>query len=183
MHLLLCLDQHLFVILIYLQYVYCSAIISLVPSHVCVLLCRFHPEGMCTDLRKFIDGPSSYLTLPDELKSAIEAITYIAEALQAEKDYTAVSLYVLSYDLFAFLFIGSFFTLFLTFAPFFLFLSSLYHYTSSCTSAYYFPSPSSPPSFLSISFSLSSIHLSPSSHLSSNHPSHYSSTLITSSPS
>lgn len=47
---------------------------------------------MCTDLRKFIDGPSSYLTLPDELKSAIEAITYIAEALQAEKDYEAVSL-------------------------------------------------------------------------------------------
>lgn len=46
---------------------------------------------MCTDLRKFIDGPSSYLTLPQELKSAIEAITYIAEALQAEKDYEAVS--------------------------------------------------------------------------------------------
>ncbi|KAK0131618.1 Acetylcholine receptor subunit beta [Merluccius polli] len=42
-------------------------------------------------MRKFIDGPSSYLTLPDELKSAIEAITYIAEALQAEKDYEAVS--------------------------------------------------------------------------------------------
>lgn len=46
---------------------------------------------MCTDLRKFIDGPSTYLTLPHELKSAIEAITYIAEALQAEKDYEAVS--------------------------------------------------------------------------------------------
>lgn len=51
---------------------------------------RFQPEGLCTDLRKFIDGPSSYLTLPDELKSAIEAITYIAEALQAEKDYEAL---------------------------------------------------------------------------------------------
>ncbi|KAF7647235.1 hypothetical protein LDENG_00175400 [Lucifuga dentata] len=50
---------------------------------------RFHPEGMCTDLRKFIDGPSTYLTLPEELKSAIDAITYIAEALQAEKDYEA----------------------------------------------------------------------------------------------
>ena len=46
---------------------------------------------MTTDMRKYIDGPSSYLTLPDELKSAIEAITYIAEALQAEKDYEAVS--------------------------------------------------------------------------------------------
>ncbi|AWP00834.1 putative acetylcholine receptor subunit beta-like [Scophthalmus maximus] len=51
---------------------------------------RFHPEGMCTDLRKFIDGPSSYLSLPDELKSAIDSITYIAEALQAEKDYEAL---------------------------------------------------------------------------------------------
>ncbi|XP_028329717.1 acetylcholine receptor subunit beta-like [Gouania willdenowi] len=51
---------------------------------------RFQSEGMCTDLRKFIDGPSSYLTLPDELKSAIDAITYIAEALQAEKDYEAL---------------------------------------------------------------------------------------------
>nr|XP_040038956.1 acetylcholine receptor subunit beta [Gasterosteus aculeatus aculeatus] len=51
---------------------------------------RFHPEGMCTDLRKYIDGPSSYLTLPDELKSAIEAITFIAEALQAEKDFEAL---------------------------------------------------------------------------------------------
>ncbi|XP_055012472.1 acetylcholine receptor subunit beta isoform X2 [Boleophthalmus pectinirostris] len=50
---------------------------------------RFNPEGMCTDLRKFIDGPSTYLTLPDELKSAVDAITYIAEALQAEKDYEA----------------------------------------------------------------------------------------------
>lgn len=46
---------------------------------------------MCTDLRKFIDGPSTYLALPDELKTAIDAITYIAEALQAEKDYVAVS--------------------------------------------------------------------------------------------
>lgn len=46
---------------------------------------------MCTDLRKFIDGPSTYLSLPEELKSAMEAITYIAEALQAEKDYEAVN--------------------------------------------------------------------------------------------
>ncbi|KAM6949307.1 acetylcholine receptor subunit beta [Aplochiton taeniatus] len=51
---------------------------------------RFQSEGMCTDLRKFIDGPSHYLTLPPELKSAIGAITYIAEALQAEKDFAAL---------------------------------------------------------------------------------------------
>lgn len=70
-----------------------------------IVMCRFQPEGFCTDLRKFIDGPSSYLTLPDELKSAIEAITYIAEALQSEKDYEAVRLFVdfLTYSLIHFL--------------------------------------------------------------------------------
>jgi nicotinic acetylcholine receptor beta-1 len=52
---------------------------------------RYQSEGMCTDLRKFIDGPSHYLTLPPELKTAIEAIIYIAEQLQAEKDFAAVS--------------------------------------------------------------------------------------------
>ncbi|KAJ8389288.1 hypothetical protein AAFF_G00121530 [Aldrovandia affinis] len=51
---------------------------------------RYQSVGMCTDLRKFIDGPSHYLTLPPELKSAIQAITYIAEQLQAEKDYNAL---------------------------------------------------------------------------------------------
>ncbi|XP_051924019.1 acetylcholine receptor subunit beta [Hippocampus zosterae] len=51
---------------------------------------RFQAEGKPSDLRKFIDGPSSYLSLPPELKSAVEAITYIAEALQAEKDYEAL---------------------------------------------------------------------------------------------
>lgn len=61
-------------------------------AHLCVSLHRYQPEGMCTDLRKFIDGPSSYLTLPEELKTAIDAITYIAEALQNEKDYEAVGL-------------------------------------------------------------------------------------------
>ncbi|XP_053089659.1 acetylcholine receptor subunit beta isoform X2 [Pangasianodon hypophthalmus] len=51
---------------------------------------RYQPDGLCTDLRKFIDGPSHYLTLPPELKSAVEAICYIAEQLQAEKDYEAL---------------------------------------------------------------------------------------------
>ncbi|XP_077445181.1 acetylcholine receptor subunit beta [Stigmatopora argus] len=49
---------------------------------------RFQAEGK--NLRKFIDGPSSYVSLPPELQSAIEAITYIAEVLQAEKDYEAL---------------------------------------------------------------------------------------------
>ncbi|KAL4631109.1 acetylcholine receptor subunit beta isoform X1 [Arapaima gigas] len=51
---------------------------------------RYQAEGFCTDLRKFIDGPSHYLTLPPELKVACAAITYIAEQLQAEKDYEAL---------------------------------------------------------------------------------------------
>ncbi|KAF7706521.1 acetylcholine receptor subunit beta [Silurus meridionalis] len=51
---------------------------------------RYQPDGLCTDLRKFIDGPSHYLTLPPELKSAVEAICYIAEQLQAAKDYEAL---------------------------------------------------------------------------------------------
>ncbi|XP_072543532.1 acetylcholine receptor subunit beta [Salminus brasiliensis] len=51
---------------------------------------RYQPDGLCTDLRKFIDGPSHFLTLPPELKSAVEAICYIAEQLQAEKDYEAL---------------------------------------------------------------------------------------------
>ncbi|KAK5848586.1 hypothetical protein PBY51_006186 [Eleginops maclovinus] len=51
---------------------------------------RYNPEGMVTDMRKFIDGPSTYLSLPEELKTAMDAITYIAEALQAEKDYEAL---------------------------------------------------------------------------------------------
>lgn len=66
-------------------------VLTLMCARLCVSLHRYQPEGMCTDLRKFIDGPSSYLSLPEELKTAIEAITYIAEALQAEKDYEAVS--------------------------------------------------------------------------------------------
>ncbi|XP_030636403.1 acetylcholine receptor subunit beta [Chanos chanos] len=51
---------------------------------------RYQPEGMCTDLRKFINGPSHYVTLPPDLRSAIHSITYIAEQLQAEKDYEAL---------------------------------------------------------------------------------------------
>lgn len=70
----------------------CSSLAECCASS-CDVVCvgRFHSEGMCTDLRKFIDGPSSYLSLPEELKSAMDAITYIAEALQAEKDYEAVN--------------------------------------------------------------------------------------------
>uniref|UniRef100_A0A4W6DSW7 Cholinergic receptor, nicotinic, beta 1 (muscle) n=1 Tax=Lates calcarifer TaxID=8187 RepID=A0A4W6DSW7_LATCA len=53
-----------------------------------ILFPKPNSQRACTDLRKFIDGPSTYLSLPDELKSAIDAITYIAEALQAERTMT-----------------------------------------------------------------------------------------------
>ncbi|XP_026884724.2 acetylcholine receptor subunit beta [Electrophorus electricus] len=51
---------------------------------------RYQPDGLCTDLRKFIDGPSLHLTLPPDLKSAVEAVCYIAGQMQAEKDYHAM---------------------------------------------------------------------------------------------
>ncbi len=62
-----------------------------VLMYVISLWYRYQPDGPCTDLRKFIDGPSHYLTLPPDLKAAVDAINYIAEQLQAEKDYEAVS--------------------------------------------------------------------------------------------
>lgn len=58
------------------------------------LSCRYQPDDLCSDLRKFIDGPSHYLTLPPELKTAVDAICYIAEQLQAEKDYEAVRKFI-----------------------------------------------------------------------------------------
>lgn len=100
----------------------CSSLAECCASS-CDVVCvgRFHSEGMCTDLRKFIDGPSSYLSLPDELKSAMEAITYIAEALQAEKDYEAVNP-LISDSLVIFFFchvsICHWFSIFMCFFPF-----------------------------------------------------------------
>lgn len=43
------------------------------------------------DMKKFIEGPSHCLVLPPELKSAMNAITFIAEQLQDQEDYDAVS--------------------------------------------------------------------------------------------
>ncbi|TFJ97435.1 Acetylcholine receptor subunit beta [Platysternon megacephalum] len=39
------------------------------------------------DLRRFIDGPSECLVLPPDLKSAMDAVTYIARQLQEQEDY------------------------------------------------------------------------------------------------
>uniref|UniRef100_A0A674NAW4 Cholinergic receptor, nicotinic, beta 1 (muscle) n=1 Tax=Takifugu rubripes TaxID=31033 RepID=A0A674NAW4_TAKRU len=54
-----------------------------------VFLGRFHSEGLLHRPEEVHRRPQLHLSLPEELKSAIEAITYIAEALQAEKDYEA----------------------------------------------------------------------------------------------
>uniref|UniRef100_A0A8C4SG20 Acetylcholine receptor subunit beta n=1 Tax=Erpetoichthys calabaricus TaxID=27687 RepID=A0A8C4SG20_ERPCA len=44
------------------------------------------PKNFSSDLKRFIDGPSHYVSLPPDLKSAMNAISYIAEQLQAEID-------------------------------------------------------------------------------------------------
>lgn len=51
---------------------------------------RYHIDPFSTDMRKFIDGPSHCLVLPPDLKSALSAITYVAEQLQAQEDYDAL---------------------------------------------------------------------------------------------
>ncbi|XP_042330075.1 acetylcholine receptor subunit beta isoform X2 [Sceloporus undulatus] len=52
---------------------------------------RFHLEAFATDMKKFIDGPSSHsITLPPDLKSAMNAVLYIAEQLQEQDDYDAL---------------------------------------------------------------------------------------------
>ncbi|XP_061444751.1 fibroblast growth factor 11 isoform X2 [Rhineura floridana] len=51
---------------------------------------RFQPEAFPTDMKKFVDGPSHCIALPPELKSAMDAITYIAEQLQEQEDYDAL---------------------------------------------------------------------------------------------
>ncbi|XP_053118877.1 acetylcholine receptor subunit beta isoform X2 [Hemicordylus capensis] len=51
---------------------------------------RFQPEAFSLDMKKFIEGPSHCLALPPDLKSAINAITYIAEQLQEQDDYSAL---------------------------------------------------------------------------------------------
>uniref|UniRef100_A0A8C4SE93 Acetylcholine receptor subunit beta n=1 Tax=Erpetoichthys calabaricus TaxID=27687 RepID=A0A8C4SE93_ERPCA len=47
---------------------------------------RYQAENFSSDLKRFIDGPSHYVSLPPDLKSAMNAISYIAEQLQAEID-------------------------------------------------------------------------------------------------
>ncbi|XP_077171166.1 acetylcholine receptor subunit beta [Paroedura picta] len=51
---------------------------------------RFQPEVFSTDMKKFIEGPSHCLALPPDLKSAMDAVQYIAEQLQEQDDYDAL---------------------------------------------------------------------------------------------
>ncbi|XP_015685011.1 acetylcholine receptor subunit beta [Protobothrops mucrosquamatus] len=48
---------------------------------------RFQLEAFSMDLRRFIDGPSHSLALPPDLKSAVDAVLYIAQQLQEQEDY------------------------------------------------------------------------------------------------
>nr|XP_033779318.1 acetylcholine receptor subunit beta isoform X2 [Geotrypetes seraphini] len=51
---------------------------------------RYHLDSFGKDLRKFIEGPSQWLILPPDLKSAMDAITYVAQQLQEQEDYDAL---------------------------------------------------------------------------------------------
>ncbi|KAL8177037.1 UNVERIFIED_CONTAM: Acetylcholine receptor subunit beta [Gekko kuhli] len=51
---------------------------------------RFQPEVFSADMKKFIEGPSHCLPLPPDLKSAMDAVMYIAEQLQEQDDYDAL---------------------------------------------------------------------------------------------
>ncbi|XP_063157803.1 acetylcholine receptor subunit beta isoform X2 [Candoia aspera] len=48
---------------------------------------RFQLEAFSTDMRKFINGPSHGIALPPDLKSAMDAVLYIAQQLQEQEDY------------------------------------------------------------------------------------------------
>ncbi|XP_067411914.1 acetylcholine receptor subunit beta isoform X2 [Emydura macquarii macquarii] len=48
---------------------------------------RFSQGPFSQDLRRFMEGPSQALVLPPDLKSAIDAITYVARQLQEQEDY------------------------------------------------------------------------------------------------
>lgn len=54
-------------------------------------LYRFQPELAAPDLRRFIDGPTRTVGLPQELREVISSISYIARQLQEQEDHDAVS--------------------------------------------------------------------------------------------
>lgn len=53
---------------------------------------RFQPELSAPDLRRFIDGPTRTVGLPQELREVISSISYMARQLQEQEDHDAVSL-------------------------------------------------------------------------------------------
>ncbi|XP_026578993.1 acetylcholine receptor subunit beta [Pseudonaja textilis] len=51
---------------------------------------RFQLEAFSVDMRRFIEGPSHCLTLPPDLKSAVDTVLYMAQQLQEQEDYDAL---------------------------------------------------------------------------------------------
>ncbi|XP_057631197.1 acetylcholine receptor subunit beta isoform X3 [Chionomys nivalis] len=51
---------------------------------------RFQPELSAPDLRRFIDGPTRTVGLPQELREVISSISYIARQLQEQEDHDAL---------------------------------------------------------------------------------------------
>ncbi|OBS70384.1 hypothetical protein A6R68_01108, partial [Neotoma lepida] len=52
-------------------------------------LSRFQPELSAPDLRRFIDGPTRTVGLPQELREVISSISYMARQLQEQEDHDA----------------------------------------------------------------------------------------------
>lgn len=51
---------------------------------------RFQPESSAPDLRRFIDGPTRAVGLPQELREVISSISYMARQLQEQEDHDAL---------------------------------------------------------------------------------------------
>ncbi|XP_052612585.1 acetylcholine receptor subunit beta isoform X2 [Peromyscus californicus insignis] len=51
---------------------------------------RFQPELSAPDLRRFIDGPTRTVGLPQELREVISSISYMARQLQEQEDHDAL---------------------------------------------------------------------------------------------
>ncbi|KAM9312400.1 acetylcholine receptor subunit beta [Gastrophryne carolinensis] len=51
---------------------------------------RYQTTAFSRDMKWFLDGPSSGLTLPPDLQSAVSAIRYLAQQLQEQEDYDAL---------------------------------------------------------------------------------------------
>ncbi|XP_052612587.1 acetylcholine receptor subunit beta isoform X3 [Peromyscus californicus insignis] len=67
-----------------------GGILKLTEPEICKSLERFQPELSAPDLRRFIDGPTRTVGLPQELREVISSISYMARQLQEQEDHDAL---------------------------------------------------------------------------------------------